>query len=321
MRAALMSVEFEIVIILATHNGADVLDDVLTAYLKMDKIEQKWALIIVNNGSTDNTSSVIDKYKNLLPLILLHETTPGKSVCLNKALNASQLKPNFYIFTDDDAIPDSQFLSQWEKAALRLPACEIFGGVIEVLFRHSPPNWLHKFSNHYPELYAENKGPEGAIIPEKVFGPNMAVRRSVFERGYKFNEAIGPNQSDPNYPMGSETDFCVRAAKSSPNSPWFVTGPKVHHIVRENQLQYKYIGERAYRHGRGRAIISPIKNNYSRQALYNLKLIIKIALLFIASSASYSTSWWSYNWYRGYASFHFNQRRHSIRKVRYKPRA
>ena len=78
----------------------------------------------------------------------------------------------------------------------------------------------------------------------------MAVRSSVFENGFRFNENIGPNGSDPDYPMGSETEFCCRVAQSGVKA-WFAKEPRVQHIVRSNQLTSSYWAKRAYRHGRG----------------------------------------------------------------------
>ena len=81
----------------------------------------------------------------------------------------------------------------------------------------------------------------------------MAVRRAVFERGLRFDESIGPNGSDPLYPMGSETEFLRRAAKAG-FAAWFTREPLVQHIVRPHQTMDSYLADRAYRHGRGIAL-------------------------------------------------------------------
>jgi hypothetical protein len=103
-------------------------------------------------------------------------------------------------------------------------------------------------------LFAVRDLPEGPITPNEIYGPNMAVRSSVFASGFRFNENIGPNGSDPNYPMGSETEFCYRVFRDS-GKAWFANEPRVQHIARSSQLARSYWAKRSYRHGRGIAML------------------------------------------------------------------
>src|SRR5262249_49754540 len=77
-------------------------------------------------------------------------------------------------------------------------------------------------------------------------------RTSVFERGLRFDENLGPNALDPDYPMGGESEFCWRVASLGAKS-WFARQPRVYHIVRPTQLERPAWAARAYRTGRGRA--------------------------------------------------------------------
>lgn len=57
-------------------------------------------------------------------------------------------------------------------------------------------------------MFAKRDLPEGPVEAGAIYGVNMAVRRCVFEAGFRFDEIVGPNALDPNYPMGGETEFC-----------------------------------------------------------------------------------------------------------------
>jgi GT2 family glycosyltransferase len=80
----------------------------------------------------------------------------------------------------------------------------------------------------------------------------MAVASTVLSRGFLFDEDLGPRAGDPEYPMGSETEFCRRVAAAGARS-WFVKDARVEHIVREQQLTPEGWAQRSYRCGKGRA--------------------------------------------------------------------
>jgi hypothetical protein len=156
------------------------------------------------------------------------------------------------VLTDDDAIPSPTFLQEWVKY-LEFPCgYDLFGGAIAPLFDVQPPRWLLARRLQFEMMFSERSLQEGPIEADDVYGPNMAVRTSVLQQGIRFDEEIGPNALDPDYPMGSETDFCRRLASARVKS-WFASGPLVHHIVRPGQLTAAAWAKRAYRTGRGRA--------------------------------------------------------------------
>jgi hypothetical protein len=104
-------------------------------------------------------------------------------------------------------------------------------------------------------LFAERDLPEGEVRAGEFYGPNMAVRGRVLDAGHRFDENIGPNADDPDYPMGSETEFCFRLARTAGTRSWFTRGPLVDHVVRPEQWSAEALLGRSFRGGRGRAYI------------------------------------------------------------------
>jgi hypothetical protein len=89
---------------------------------------------------------------------------------------------------------------------------------------------------------------EGPVEVGWVFGPNLTIRTSVFELGYRFSESIGPKGSS--YAMGSETEFLFRLSEAGFKA-WHVREAVVGHIVRSRQMNMKWLLARAVRFGRG----------------------------------------------------------------------
>src|SRR5262249_5013234 len=156
---------------------------------------------------------------------------------------------------DDDSIPDPSFLVEWSKVLQDDHGCELFGGSIAPLFDVTPPNWVLESRASFALMFCERDLPDGPIAPEEIYGPNMAVASSIFARGFGFDEDMGPRAGDAEYPMGSETEFLLRAAASGARS-WFVRNARVQHIVRPHQLTAESWARRSYRSGKGRAALT-----------------------------------------------------------------
>ncbi|MEL7128151.1 MAG: glycosyltransferase [Pseudomonadota bacterium] len=241
----------ELTVLIATHNGASVLPRTLEGYAALGAQPFAWKLVVIDNGSTDETQAVLASFKDRLPLEILAEEKPGKNAALNRGLTACE--GAFVILSDDDSIPHPGFLAAWKKALEAYPDTRVFGGAIEPLFDAEPEEWMGEARPHYEELYADRTAvPAGPIGADWIFGPNMALRISVFDAGFRFDEGVGPNATKTAYAMGSETAF-LHQLEAAGYKFIFAPGPRVSHIVRAHQITPDYISGRAYRMGRGTA--------------------------------------------------------------------
>jgi glucosyl-dolichyl phosphate glucuronosyltransferase len=237
-------------VLLATRNSERVLSRTLEGYCRASAPPVGWKLVVVDNGSTDGTQRIIESFRRRLPLDSVAEPLPGKSRALNAGFPA--VEGRLAVLTDDDAIPSPTFLTAWAKYLDHRTGYILFGGSIDPLFEVAPPRWLAESKLRYAMMFAHRDLPEGPIKGDEIYGANMAIRTSIFDQGFRFNEKIGPNATDSDYPAGAETDFCWRVAQSGAGC-WFAKEPLVQHIVRPEQLLLDTWARRAYRTGRGRA--------------------------------------------------------------------
>jgi glucosyl-dolichyl phosphate glucuronosyltransferase len=207
-------------------------------------------MVVVDNGSADATPIVLESFKKTLPLEVIREPVAGKNRALNRAIAA--IEGRLVVITDDDAIPSFSFLTGWSEYLDFEGDFGLFGGSVVPLFDVKPPRWLVASKFNFSMMFAERDLAEGPIDAGAIYGPNMAVSKTIFDRGFRFDERIGPNALDSNYLTGGETEFCVRVAQSGVKC-WFAKEPLVQHIVQAKQLKLVTWANRAYRTGRGRA--------------------------------------------------------------------
>jgi glycosyltransferase involved in cell wall biosynthesis len=277
---------------------------VLDGYIEQNGTNVGWQIVVVDNGSTDNTQEILKKYKERMNLHILTEKRPGKNAALNHAMR--RVSANLYIFTDDDAIPAPDFIAQWSKCFFDYQDFDVFGGTVLPLFDSERPAWLDPDALPFDILYAQNIRNDGAIEPSSIFGPNMAVRGSMFNGDRWFDENIGPNSADKMYAMGSETEFCVRICNEGAKS-YFLASPIVHHIVRPDQMTRDFVFARARRMGRGygRMLHDPsdkpkINLPYLRYIPHHVRQFFRFAALTLATGARKVQKEWKYNIEIGY---------------------
>jgi len=234
-------------VLVATRNGARTLPHVLEGYQKLLSPPGGWKLVIVDNASTDGTRDVVHRFRSSLPLTYCEEPRPGKNRALLTALREAE--GDLFVFSDDDAIPDPAWLVSLRRAADERADFDVFAGTIRPRWEVRPERWVLDdvdlaacYSITNPAQLA------GPIRPALVAGPNMAIRRRVFEQGYRFDPEVGPSGGD--YAMGSETDLTVRLGEAG-FKVWFCPEAVVEHFIRAHQIEPKWILERAIRFGRG----------------------------------------------------------------------
>jgi glycosyltransferase involved in cell wall biosynthesis len=241
-----MRPESMLTVLIATYNGAETLPEALSAYCALEPPDGGWKLVIVDNGSTDYTKEIIAPFHHRLPLNYLCEPKQGKNAALNMGL--SNISGDLVVLTDDDVLPQPDWLRQIRLGANAQPSFSIFGGPILPKWERPPDDWILAWVPLGPTFTILDSLEEGPIHPRLVFGPNMAVRTDIFHSGYRFDETIGPK--GPNYAMGSEAEFLRRLANAGFKA-WHCKSAVVHHIVRSFQMTKEWVLARAVRYGRG----------------------------------------------------------------------
>ena len=115
-------------VIVLVRNGEKTIEKLLAALQKQDYPHNSIQIIIVNNGSQDNTIGIIKKY----PVILEHEKEKaGSYAARNKGILVAS--GEVIAFTDVDCIPEKSWINKGVRALYKERA-DIAGGRIKFTF-------------------------------------------------------------------------------------------------------------------------------------------------------------------------------------------
>lgn len=184
-------------VVVPVHNEARVLPECLEGVLDQSYSRKDYEVIVVDNGSTDETRHVLEQH----PVRIEEETTIQSSYAArNAGIRAAE--GEIIAFTDADCIPHSNWLSAAVEA-FRDPKV---GGVAGRIVSGSPTNAVEE------ELKRQNWLEERSTL-QHSFLPypqtaNAFYRRSVFDAIGDFEERwVSGGDADLAWRMQLETSF------------------------------------------------------------------------------------------------------------------
>ncbi len=136
--------ELTVGVIIPTRNRADLLHNALEALSRQTRMPDE--VIVVDNGSSDHTCQVVGQFSGLLPIRYLFESTPGAGQARNTGIRHAS--SDVLAFTDDDCIPDENWLHFIELSFLRDPNIGMVAG--KVTPQRDGTTWAERFAaaNH-----------------------------------------------------------------------------------------------------------------------------------------------------------------------------
>jgi glycosyltransferase involved in cell wall biosynthesis len=146
-----MAARPSISVIIPTFNRARYLDLTLASYLGQS--DRDFEIVIVDDGSTDDTADVVATYRDRVRLGYVHQANQGRSRARNAAIEHAQ--GDLVIFSDDDRIASRSFVAEhrrehlastprvvlgWQEGILSiwLPDLVIAGGTMVKLLARRP---------------------------------------------------------------------------------------------------------------------------------------------------------------------------------------
>ncbi len=183
--------DIQISAIICTHNRDTYLGAAIDSLLQQD-FTANFEIVIVDNGSSDNTRQVVEKRTTDPRIKYIYEPTIGLSVARNTGAKVAQGEILAYL--DDDAVASQSWLRVLYTAYQEYPKIAIAGGKITLIWPIGMeiPRWLS--SGLSANLGAYDLGDQINFIQEPGATPrglNYSVRRSFLEEVGGFDHHLG----------------------------------------------------------------------------------------------------------------------------------
>jgi glucosyl-dolichyl phosphate glucuronosyltransferase len=248
-------------VLIATYNRARLLDETLT-YLARMRVSSGlvWETIIVDNNSSDETRTVVERHAATFPVPLRYqfETRQGRSSALNTGI--ANARGIVLACTDDDV----RVADGWLDAAVAPLLSGEFaytGGPVQPIWEIPPPAWLDLTRGDlWGTIAIQDHGTAtiGYEDARKVpLGANMAVRRDVFEAVGGFRADLG--RSGGRVVMGQEVPEWLIRARRAGFTGLYVPAMEVHHHVPAARLTPQYFRRWWFGKGVSRAALEQIQ--------------------------------------------------------------
>ena len=177
-------------IIVCTRNGASRISDCLHA---IDALAGgPYETIVVNDGSTDETAAIVSKTFPHMRLLCI----PPSGLSTARNLGAAAASGEIFVYTDDDCVPDFEWISRLDRA-FQEPMIAAAGG----------PNLPPKARSVEEAVISAAPGAPSHVLlddtrAEHLPGCNIAVRREAFHQIGGFNPVF--------HTAGDDVDICWR---------------------------------------------------------------------------------------------------------------
>jgi GT2 family glycosyltransferase len=197
-------------VVICTYNRARLLERALHSLARQTLLPEHFEVIVVDDGSVDNTAGVCDKMRSRMPNLKYIST--GNHISLSHARNIGigEASGNYLLFTDDDCIAAEDWVGCMIAALDRM---EIAAGAVA----NTAKNYF-TLSHNIAQFHAFMPGGKAGPI-KFIAGANMGFRRSVLEE-------LGGFQTERKY--AGDMNFILRARAKGYNA-FFVPDTVVIH--------------------------------------------------------------------------------------------
>jgi len=190
-------------------------------------------LLVVDNGSSDETPALLRELARAMPLRALAEPAPGVASARNRAI--AEARGELIVWIDDDVLVEPGWLAAYVEASLRHPDASFFGGAVLPCFEQPPPAWIAESWERLADVWAIRLlPPEPAPIDRTRLpvGANFAIRTAL-QRRHAYDPRLGRHRDAL---LGGEETVLLRRILAEGERGWWVPAARVRHWLPVERL-------------------------------------------------------------------------------------
>lgn len=234
-------------VIIPTRNRAKVLEKALQSIANQTLLQNHFEVIVVDNGSTDDTKSIVDSFVEKIDnLVYIYDDNPGLHIGRHRGLLAA--KADILVYGDDDIEATPTWL-EGVMESFEDESVALVGGKNIPNFESTPPDWIldlwqkggeQKVLGHLSILDFGDTIQE--INPYYVFGCNFSIRKSVLLEAGGFHPD-GMPQEIIKY-RGDGESYVSSHIMAKEYKTIYNPKASVYHLCSTNRMTKKYFAQR-----------------------------------------------------------------------------
>lgn len=236
------SSEPSISVIICTRNRAVLLEKCLSSIEEQTLSTDAFEVLVVDNGSSDDTPLLLKNFSKRLPLVVITEPVVGLSRARNTGWKNA--KSDYIAFLDDDAMADPDWLASGLRSFETVrPIPAALTGPIRLVWEEKGPEWLIPDIQGCLGLLDFGTVPRQFGGLETLFGANCFFHRQVLERFGGFNERLGRLNK---VLLSGEETLLQRQIENAGDCLWYDPQVSVRHWVPASRTTRKWFYRRYY---------------------------------------------------------------------------
>lgn len=256
-------------LIVASRNRANNLRRCLRSIERAATHADNCEIIVVDNGSVDETPAVIRQFCRAERMAIQHFHEPRQGLSLARNVGLKNASGTIIAFTDDDCVLEEDFFAAMAAHWRDISEPTLCGGRVELGSPDDQPFTIR--TGDMIERFERSVHPAGFVQ-----GCNFAFNREVLELVGEFDERLGAGSS---FRAGEDTDYLIRADCAGARIEYTPTIVVHHHHGRSRPEQVRQLN-RNYALGNG-ALYAKHWNERQwllRNLSWDLKCFVKMFL-------------------------------------------
>lgn len=235
----------QVSVIIPTLNRAFFLKNTLLSTLNQSFPQDEYEIIVIDNGSTDNTKQVVEdlNHQHNNRIRYFYDARPGLHI--GRHIGAKHARGEILLYGDDDIIASPDWVKEI-YACYSKKEVGAAGGKILPKFETTPPEWLNIFPPGYLSLLdLGDKSFE--MNTNDIYGCNLSIKKDILFKFGGFHPDSMP-QNLIKYRGDGESALISRAMDAGYKT---IHNPKafVYHVIPSSRLTIDYFKRRAFSQG------------------------------------------------------------------------
>ncbi len=250
-------------VVIPTRNRCRFVNDLLDSLSRMNPVSFTWEVIVVDNGSTDNTADIVCSKRSSLPIRVRYVPEPRPGLHEGRHRGAAEARGEYLAYLDDDMIVFPTWLSGVQP--LLMHEAEAVVGRVLPKWVEPPPPWLQHMCKGETFGYfalldlGEKRQAAGCFLGGNLF----IAKKTVFQLG-----GFHPDGMPASFALlrGDGEGGLYMKFLSAGFRLVYEPSATVYHIVPSERMTLDYLKKRSYNQG----ISDSFTDFRLKKGLYNM---------------------------------------------------